>query len=87
MSSQTTQANAPRKVSLFRNGKNQALRIPRDLEFQGKEALLTRDGNRLIIEPAEEHSTLLAVLSGLQPIEEPFPDVDDGLPELDTPNL
>lgn len=30
-----------RSVSLFRNGRNQALRIPRDLEMPGEKAVLT----------------------------------------------
>ena len=40
-----------RTVSLFRNGRNQAVRIPREFELPGTEAVMRRDGDRLIIEP------------------------------------
>ncbi|MBW2370372.1 MAG: AbrB/MazE/SpoVT family DNA-binding domain-containing protein, partial [Deltaproteobacteria bacterium] len=39
-----------RRVRLFRNGRNQAIRIPREFEFEGDEAILRREGNRLIME-------------------------------------
>ena len=66
-------------VKLFRNGRNQALRIPREFELPGKEAVLRREGERLIIEPAPPKS-LLAVLDKLSPINEKFP----SFAELDT---
>ena len=76
-----------RRVSLFRNGRNQALRIPRDLELTGREALLTREGDRLIIEPLEDAPSLLALLSTLEPLAESFPDVDESLGKLDEVKL
>lgn len=60
-----------RRASLFRNGRNQAVRIPRDLEMPGDEVLLRKDGDRLILEPAPKES-LLALLATLEPIEEDF---------------
>lgn len=69
-----------RKVSLFRNGRNQAVRIPRDLELPGDEAVLRKDGDRLILEPAHPTS-LLGLLDTLLPIDETFPDVDDAQPK------
>jgi antitoxin VapB len=71
-----------RHVRLFRNGRNQALRIPRELELPGDEALIRRDGDRLIVEPVRKRS-LLAVLATLKPIDEPMADVDEGLLPLD----
>jgi antitoxin VapB len=65
-----------RIVRLFRNGSNQALRIPRDLELPGSEALLHKEGNRLIIEPLPRRS-LLATLATWAPLEEEFPEIDD----------
>ncbi len=67
-----------RHVRLFRNGANQALRIPREFELPGTEAILTREGNRLIIEPVQA-PRLLELLATLEPLEERFPDVDAGL--------
>ncbi len=75
-----------RHVRLFRNGRNQALRIPRDLELEGDEAIIRKEGDRLIVEPVRK-GRLLALLAKLEPIEEPFPDVDEDLPALDEPVL
>ena len=65
-----------RVVRLFRNGRNQAVRIPRDLELPGSEALLRKEGNRLIVEPMPRRS-LLEILSTWAPLDEEFPDLDD----------
>ena len=67
-----------RHVKLFRNGSNQAVRIPRDMELDADEAILHREGNRLVLEPVPA-SPLLALLETLKPIDDEFPDVDAGL--------
>lgn len=64
-----------RLVRLFKNGRNQAIRIPRDLELPGREALLRREGRRLILEPIARPS-LLDVLSTLKPLDEDFPHIE-----------
>lgn len=69
-----------RRVSLFKNGSNQAVRIPRDFELPGDEAVIRKEGDRLILEPAPPTS-LLTVLSSLEPLEERFPEIDDPPPE------
>jgi len=74
-----------RVVRLFRNGRNQAVRIPRDLELPGSEALLRKEGNRLIVEPMPRRS-LLEVLSTWAPLDEEFPDID-GLEPIEDVNL
>ncbi|MEZ5535881.1 MAG: type II toxin-antitoxin system VapB family antitoxin [Thiolinea sp.] len=41
-----------RTVSIFNNGKNQAVRIPKDMEFQGvKELEISKEGDTIIIRP------------------------------------
>ena len=65
-----------RRVRLFRNGRNQAVRIPRELELPGQEAIIRREGQRLVIEPAPPIS-LLAVLATVKPIEEDFPPIEE----------
>jgi antitoxin VapB len=65
-----------RIVRLFRNGRNQAVRIPRDLELPGSEALLRKEGDRLIVEPLPRPS-ILEVLARLKPLEEDFPEISD----------
>ena len=74
-----------RVVRLFRNGRNQAVRIPRDLELPGSEALLRKEGNRLIVEPMPRRS-LLEILSTWAPLDEEFPDID-GLEPIEDVNL
>ncbi|HXH03490.1 MAG TPA: AbrB/MazE/SpoVT family DNA-binding domain-containing protein [Candidatus Competibacteraceae bacterium] len=71
-----------RHVRLFKNGRNQALRIPREFELPGDEAIIRKEGDRLIVEPVKRPS-LLALLASWEPLDEEFPDVDEGLLPLD----
>jgi antitoxin VapB len=81
-----------RHVRLFRNGANQAVRIPKEFELPGKEATLRREGSRLILEAIPERppkgtaSALLAALHDMEnlgALEEDFPDTNQGLLPLD----
>ena len=74
--------NPERHVRLFRNGRNQALRIPKEFEFQGDEAIVRKEGDRLIVEPVRK-GHLLELLATLEPLDEAFPDVDADLLPLD----
>ena len=67
--------NTERHVRLFKNGRNQALRIPRDLELPGHEAIVRKEGRCLVVEPVARPS-LLAVLATLKPLDEDFPHID-----------
>ena len=49
-----------RHVRLFRNGRNQAVRIPVEFELPGDEATMHRDGDRLVIEPVRARPDRLA---------------------------
>lgn len=69
-----------RHVRLFKNGRNQALRIPREFELPGNEAIVHKEGDRLIVEPVRRHS-LLALLATWESLEENFPDIQDRPPE------
>ena len=68
-----------RRVRLFRNGHNQAVRIPVEFELPGDEAIMHRDGDRLVIEPVRKRG-LVALLKTMKPIEENFPEIDDPVP-------
>ena len=77
---------------MFRNGANQAVRIPKEFELPGKDAVMRREGTHLIIEPAvpvAKKGTAAALLAALnsmkdwEPLPEAFPDVDAGLLRLD----
>lgn len=78
--------NTERHVRLFRNGRNQALRIPREFELSGDEALIRREGDTLIIEPIRKLG-LLETLKRLEPLDESLGDSDTGLLPLDDVEL
>ncbi len=67
-----------RRVRLFKNGRSQALRIPKDFELPGDEAIIQKEGALLIVKPLKRPS-LLALLATLEALDEDFPDVDEGL--------
>jgi antitoxin VapB len=69
-----------RHVKLFKNGRNRAVRIPREFDFPGDDAIIRKEGDKLIIEPVRKLS-LLELLDTLEPIEEEFPEIDDPPPE------
>ena len=66
-----------RHVRLFRNGRNQAIRIPREFELEGNEAVIRKDGDRLIIEPV--------VKGGLHALLADWEETDDILAKIDDP--
>jgi antitoxin VapB len=78
-----------KKARLFRNGANQAVRIPREFELPGTEVTIRKVADALVIEsvkrtyPRGSVAALLAALATLDSISEPFPSVDNGLIDLD----
>lgn len=50
------------------------MRIPREFELPGNDAIMRKEGERLIIEAAPPKS-LLALLDRLSPIDEQFPSI------------
>lgn len=77
------QPHQERHARLFRNGRNQAVRIPRELELPGDEVVMHKEGDRLILEPVTKRSRLLEILAQWNPIDDEFPQVDEGLQSLD----
>ena len=47
-----------RHVRLFRNGRNQAVRIPVEFELPGDEAIMRREGDKLVIEPLRQDQSI-----------------------------
>ena len=70
-----------RHVRLFRNGRNQAMRIPREFELPGDGAVMRKEGERLIIEPEPKKKTLLEVLATFDVLDEEFPEIQDFPPD------
>ena len=63
-----------RPVRLFRNGANQAVRIPKEFELPGQDALIWREGDRLVIEvvkpefPKGSPQAMLAALDAMEAV-------------------
>lgn len=82
-----------RAVKLFRNGANQAVRIPKEFELPGSNAVMHREGNRLILELVPDRppkGTVAALVFALDeiaklgPCQDDFPDIGgEGLLPLD----
>jgi antitoxin VapB len=68
-----------RYVRLFREGCAQAVRIPREFELPGNEALLRKEGDRLVLR-AVPPRRLLEILAELSPLDEVFPPIADPMP-------
>ncbi|WP_455289722.1 antitoxin [Cupriavidus necator] len=71
-----TTATEGRHVRLFRNGRNQAIRIPREFELPGDEAILRKEGGNLVIEPVPVRP-LRELLGQWAPLDETWPDIDN----------
>jgi len=71
-----------REVSIFQNGRNQALRIPREFELPGKSALMYQDGPRLVIEPKPEES-FAELFAQWDNSDESMPEIEDEPMPLD----
>jgi antitoxin VapB len=68
-----------RRVTLYKQGRNQTVRIPRDFELPGKDVVLRKEGERLIVAPVQPKS-LLDVLATLAPLDEEFQELADPHP-------
>jgi antitoxin VapB len=67
-----------RSVRLFRNGRSQAIRIPREFALPGNEATITRDRKgRLIVEPVKK-LTMTELLDSWGPLSD-----EDAMPPID----
>jgi antitoxin VapB len=69
--------NESRPVKLFRNGRNQAVRIPREFELPGTDAVMRKEGDTLIIEPKKKKGGLAEWLATLEPLDEEWPEIED----------
>lgn len=66
-------AKEKQNISIFQNGQNQITKIFREFEKCCDEAIIRREGKRLILEPKKR----LSSISGrLNPLKNSFPDMD-----------
>lgn len=77
--------NEIKKSELFISDNGQAVRVPAGFELPGTEVMVTKDGQRLIIEPKRQ--SLREFLDTLEPLDIEWPDVDEGLLPPDDINL
>lgn len=68
------------RVRLVRTANGQRLDIPPGFMLGGDEAVLRTEGDRLVVEPVAS-ATLLSVLSGLEDIDEDWPEIEDAVPD------
>lgn len=72
-----------RRVKVFRNGRNLAVRIPREFEGQfreGEDAVMRQEDGCVVLEPVHKKS-LLEILNSLETLDEEWPYIDDPPPE------
>jgi len=69
-----------RHAALFRNGRNQAVRIPRELEMEGSEVLIRKEGDSLILTPIRKNK-LRELLASWGPMDDVLPEVEDPPPQ------
>ncbi len=73
-----------RHVRIFKNGRSRAVRIPKEFDFPGDEAIMRKEGDQLILEPvlnrAAEMRRLLKEWRARGPLSD-----DEALPEIDDP--
>ncbi len=69
-----------RHASLFRNGRNQAVRIPREFEMEGSEVLIRQEGDSLVLTPIRRNR-LRDLLASWEPLDESVPEVEDLPPQ------
>lgn len=69
-----------RRVKFFKNGRNQAVRIPREFELPGVEAIMRKDGDHIVIEPVRRRS-VLALLATWDTLDVDLPEIPDPPPE------
>jgi antitoxin VapB len=68
-----------RRIRLIRHGRYQTVRIPAAFDLPGDEAIIRRDGDRLVIEPLRKRG-LIALLGTMEPLEDAFPEIEDPAP-------
>ncbi len=65
-----------RHVRLLQEGGRQTVEIPADLKMPGDEAVIRKEGDRLVLEPVRERS-LLALLDSWAPLDIEWPEIED----------
>lgn len=68
-----------RKAKIFWTGRSQAVRLPKEFRFEGDEVLIHREGNAVVLEPADEWPE--GWVESFADMPEDFERPDQGIPE------
>ena len=70
-----------RQIRLESDGDGQTIHIPSEFVLPGEEAVISKLGDSILIRPVQQKksSDLLEWLKTIEPWDEEFPDVDEGL--------
>lgn len=82
--------NEIKTSKLFPYEQGQAIRVPEGFELPGTEITVTKQGNRLIVEPVAGQAgpqSWAEFLATLEPVDVEWPDIDEGLLPVDDVNL
>ncbi|MGV8939749.1 MAG: antitoxin [Allorhizobium sp.] len=74
-----------REISVFRNGRSQAVRIPKEFEIDTDTVMISRDAEGTIyLRPKEKVRTIVGLLDWLaeqEPFGEQMPEIEDPVPD------
>jgi len=70
------------RAKLFRNGRSQAVRLPKAFRFKGREVIIHREGDAVILEPIQQRSWPRGYWDRLRELQLDF-EVEPMRPELD----
>jgi antitoxin VapB len=77
------------KAKLFKSGRSQAVRLPKEFRFEGSEVRIRRNGNAVILEPIPDDWAWLKEIQGTFPddmldaaLEKPVAEEREGLNKL-----
>jgi len=69
-------------AKIFMHGRSQAVRLPKEFRLPGKEARVSRDGNRIILEPIDDKFDVDAWFADLDRLTELHGEfLPEGIPE------
>lgn len=85
----TNDPDAPRRAKLFWNGRSQAVRLPLEFRFEGSEVLISREGDRVVLEPVSRRRWPRGYWKRFEELttDLDFPPVEPMPAALDAPNL
>lgn len=82
----TSAQKGPARAKLFQNGRSQAVRLPKEFRFKGREVSIRREGDAVILEPVKQHAWPRGYWERLRELRLDF-EVEPMRPELEDVDL